>query len=196
MSLIDIRLCKCFFNIPVHRQQLPRGDWVSDIYSIGGAALPTAQFGVIYKSTIPEGIVGVSYPIIEGRYTFSSEPQYPNLPMLLVQNGYIASREFSLYTNDDTATAGTLLFGGIDTAKFSGKLVTIDLIASGFDGFTGVVDFTLMLNGVTGIKAGSPVTFTDGATPIHVLMDSGVSNPNLTFILRSSPKTYVFYTLE
>ncbi|CZR56894.1 uncharacterized protein PAC_06783 [Phialocephala subalpina] len=152
------------------------GDWCSDIVSIGGATLQGTQFGVMYKSTVLEGILGVSYPIIEGRQTFSGEPEYPNFPVLLVQQGYIASRAFSLWTNDDQSTGGTLLFGGIDTSKFSGELVTIDLVASGFDGFPGVVDFTLALNSVTGTdSSGNPVAFTDGTTPINVLMDSGTT---------------------
>jgi hypothetical protein len=167
--------------------------WVEDNYSIGGATLQNAQFGIMYQTTILEGILGVSYPIIEARNTMSGEPVYPNLPMLLVQQGYIASRAFSLWTNDDTASAGTLLFGGIDTGKFIGELVTIDLLESGFDGFPGVVDFTISLQGITGTLAGAPATFTSGATPINVLMDSGVRTPNQflfsfplseTFILR------------
>jgi hypothetical protein len=152
--------------------------WVSDTYSIGGATLQNAQFGIMYQTTVLEGIVGVSYPIIEGRNVFSGEPQYPNLPMLLVQQGYIASRAFSLWTNDDRASAGTLLFGGIDTGKFIGELVTIDLIASGFDGFSGVVDFTVLLEGITGTIGGNQVRLPQkDAEFMNVLMDSGVRIP-------------------
>ena len=130
---------------------------LSDTYSIGGATFQNVPFGIMYQTTVLEGIVGVSYPIIESRNTFSGEPLYPNLPMLLVQQGYIASRAFSLWTNDDSASAGTLLFGGIDTGKFIGELVTIDLIASGFDGFPGVVDFTISLQGITATIGGNDV---------------------------------------
>lgn len=151
--------------------------WVEDEYTIGGATLQNAQFGIMYRSTIAEGILGVSYPTLETRNTFFGLSQYPNLPTLLVQQGYIASRAFSLWTNDDRASSGTLLFGGIDTGKFIGELVTIDLIASGFDGFADVVDFTIALEGITGNIGGAPVTFPDGATPINVLMDSGVRSP-------------------
>lgn len=49
--------------------------WVSDTYSIGGATLQNAQFGIMYQTTVLEGIVGVSYLIIEGRNVFSGEPQ-------------------------------------------------------------------------------------------------------------------------
>ena len=161
---------------------------------IGSATLTKAQFGIMYKSTILEGIVGVSYPILETRNTIFGLAQYPNLPSLLVQQGYIASRAFSLWTNDDRSSAGTLLFGGIDTDKFIGKLVTIDLVPSGFDGFTGVVDFTLTLEGITGTTSGgAPKTFTDGATPINVVMDSGV-RPSLDLFLL--PPTLFLFLLE
>jgi len=93
----------------------------------------------------------------EGGNTFSGEPLYPNLPMLLVQQNYIASRAFSLWANDGSASSGTLLFGGIDTGKFIGELVTIDLIASGFDGFSGVVEFTISLHGITATIGGNDV---------------------------------------
>ena len=100
--------------------------------------------------------------------------------MLLVQQGYIASRAFSLWTNDDRASAGTLLFGGIDTGKFSGELVTIDLIASGFDGFSGVVDFTVLLEGITGTIGGNQVRLPQkDAEFMNVLMDSGVRTSSI-----------------
>jgi hypothetical protein len=39
----------------------------------------------------------------------------------------------------------------VDTTKYYGNLVAIiDLIPFGFDGYPGVVDFTIPLNGVTG----------------------------------------------
>ncbi|KUJ13564.1 acid protease [Mollisia scopiformis] len=168
------------------------GDWGSDTMMIGGAVLQNTQFGIMYRTTVLEGIVGVSYPIIEGRNTFSGEPIYDNLPVLLVKQGYIASRAFSLWTNDDRASAGTLLFGGIDTSKFSGELVTIDLVASGFDGFPGVVDFTLALNGVSGTDASSnPVSFVDGANTINVLMDSGTTITGLPQDLTTSIWAFV-----
>lgn len=42
------------------------GDWGSDMVSFGGATLQGAQFGIMYQTTVQEGILGVSYPIIEG----------------------------------------------------------------------------------------------------------------------------------
>jgi len=77
----------------------------------------------MYQSTVLEGILGLSYPIIEGRISFSREPIYDNFPILLVKQGHIASRALSLYANDDQSTGGALLFGGIDTNKFDTNYV-------------------------------------------------------------------------
>jgi hypothetical protein len=97
--------------------------------------------------------------------------------MLLVQQGYIASRAFSLWTNDDSASAGTLLFDCVDTGKFIGELVKIDLIASGFDGFPGLVDFTISLQGITATVEGNDVFLPQAVAPMNVIMDSGVRIP-------------------
>jgi hypothetical protein len=81
-----------------------------------------------------------------------------------------------LYTNadNDAAVQGELIFGGIDTDKFTPPLVTIDLIASGFDGFPGVVDFTISLNGVSATNhLGAVTTFTTPA--MNILLDSGTT---------------------
>src|SRR5580704_10406506 len=119
----------------------------------------------MFQLNILGGILGVSFQAIEFQVTFNDQQPYNNLPVLLVNQGYIASRAFSLWTNDDRSSSGMLLFGGVDTTKYYGNLVTIDLVPSGFDGFTGVVDFTITLNGVTGTDAiGNPITFTGGAT--------------------------------
>jgi hypothetical protein len=167
------------------------GDWVSDVVSLGGAVLQGAQFGIMDHTTVLEGILGVSYEIIESRPTMSGKPQYPNFPVLLVEQGYIASRAFSLYTNDHRSAGGTLLFGGIDTNKFSGELITLDLQASGSDGFPGVVDFTVRLNGVTGTDAGGNAVTLVGSTTLLVLMDSGTTLTLLPFNLASSIWNFV-----
>jgi hypothetical protein len=132
------------------------GDYATDVVSIGGAVLSSFEFGIMYNSTIFEGVIGVSFQDLE----FQAPPQYPNLPVALVTSGYIASRAFSLYTNNNKSAAGSLLFGGIDTDKYCGNLVTIPLVSSAFTGTDAIVDFTIPLLGVAGTSStGTPVIF-------------------------------------
>ncbi|KAK5113991.1 hypothetical protein LTR62_003114 [Meristemomyces frigidus] len=52
---------------------------------------------------------------------------YPNLPEVLKDSGAINSRLYSIYLDESTDN-GNVLFGGLDTSKFSGDLVTLDLV--------------------------------------------------------------------
>lgn len=65
------------------------------------------SYGVDYQNTL-----GLGYVVGE-----PSAP-YTNLPQGLVNNGRINSAAYSLWMDDPTGTAATLLLGGVDTAGF------------------------------------------------------------------------------
>ncbi|EEY20031.1 aspartic protease [Verticillium alfalfae VaMs.102] len=52
---------------------------------------------------------------------------YPNLPAHMKEIGMIKSNAFSVYTNDVRAKTGSIIYGGIDTAKFEGQLQEVPL---------------------------------------------------------------------
>jgi hypothetical protein len=83
----------------------------------------------MYNTTLQEGVLGVGYPGIEGQVGNFGDQPYPNLPSLLVSQGYIESRAYSVYLNDENnAAGGTLLFGGVDTEKYYGDLVAVPFV--------------------------------------------------------------------
>jgi len=51
----------------------------------------------MYNTTLQEGVLGVGYPGIEGQVRNFGDQPYPNLPSLLVSQGYIESRAYSVY---------------------------------------------------------------------------------------------------
>jgi hypothetical protein len=53
------------------------GDYALDTLSIGGATVSNFQFGIMYKSTVAEGILGVSYTALEGQVGNNGQPPYP-----------------------------------------------------------------------------------------------------------------------
>jgi hypothetical protein len=151
------------------------GDFVKDTLKIGSATVNAFQFGVMYQTTVVEGILGVSFPQTEAPVIDGYGPQYDNLPVALVKSGIIASKAFSLYTNDDRSAAGTLLFGGIDTKKYCGSLVSISLVPSGFSGSGQVEDFTVPLLGISGTDTTGAAHSFSGAQPTTILLDSGTT---------------------
>lgn len=144
------------------------GDYVSDTLKFGGITLEEQQFGVGYVSSSTEGILGIGYPINEVAVAYNGGNPYPNVPWHLVQNGDINSNAYSLWLNDLSASTGSILFGGINTAKFEGELQTIPIIPE-----NGVyAEFVIALTDV-GANGESGAIAKNIAVP--VLLDSGSS---------------------
>ncbi|KAE9377303.1 acid protease [Stipitochalara longipes BDJ] len=150
------------------------GDFITDVLSIAGNELKDMQMGLAFKSTDSQGTLGLGYDTLEGAKT-----KYPSFIDQLVSQGIINSKAFSLYLNDLSASTGNILFGGIDTAKFSGTLQTLPFIPAlpnGEISYYGVV-----LTSVTITSSDSNSTFpltstaSDGSivNEIGVVLDSG-----------------------
>lgn len=110
------------------------GDYVTDTLNIGGQTVQNQQFGVGYQSTSAEGVMGIGYPaleaIVQNSATTGVSP-YSNVPQSMKDQGLINSNAYSLWLDTiDTAT-GNILFGGVDTSKYSGSLVTLDIVQEG-----------------------------------------------------------------
>jgi hypothetical protein len=95
----------------------------------------------------------------------------------MASEGLIASSTFSLWLNDLSAQTGNILFGGVDTDRFEGSLVTVPIqqVGNAFNQFF----ITL-----TGISIGSQNVASNIA--LAVLLDSGSS---LTYLPNSMTQT-------
>jgi hypothetical protein len=163
------------------------GDYALDYLTIGGVVIKDMQFGIMYQGTTRYGLLGIGFPGIESTAVYRLG-QYNNFPILLVNQGYIQSAAYSLWLNGDQTAAGTnrtILFGGVDTDKFYGSLVTLPFVAGPFD--TGVQEFFVTLQGVqmsNGTE--SPTALNGGSTPVPALLDSGTSIMQLPAVLAQS----------
>ncbi|TKA77057.1 hypothetical protein B0A55_04407 [Friedmanniomyces simplex] len=156
------------FNITYVDGSGSAGDYVSDTVEFGGVTLKNQQLGIGYTSTSGEGIIGIGYPINEVATQYNGGSPYPNVPLHLMQNGDINSNAYSLWLNDLEASTGSILFGGVNTDKFTGELQTLPIIKE--QGY--YAEFIIALtavgaNGTTGSLANNI------ATP--ALLDSGSS---------------------
>jgi len=143
-----------------------QGDYVSDTLGIAGTDIENVQFGVGYQSTSQQGILGVGYATNEVSATTLGSI-YPNLPQILVDRGTIRSNAYSLWLNDLDANTGSILFGGVDTAKYHGSLQTVPVIPE-----QGAYrEFVIAMTGLTA-NGGDNLLGNDA---IGVLLDSGTS---------------------
>ena len=105
--------------------------------------------------------------------------KYPSFIDQLVLQGIINTKAFSLYLDDLSSSTGNLLFGGIDTEKFTGTLQSLPLIPSTPNGT--ILYYGVALTAVSVVSSGTTQTYnltsqaSDGSTvpEIGVVMDSG-----------------------
>jgi len=152
------------------------GDWATDIVSLGGGpSLTDVQIGVALDGADDHGVMGIGYDTNEAQ---NPEGVYPSIMDIIVEQGVIQRKAYSLYLNDLQATKGSVIFGGVDSTKYTGSLIALPLQA----GPQGEIsEFYVTL---------TDVTFTDGSgktTQISperyaqsVLLDSGTSETYLT----------------
>ncbi|KAK6355874.1 hypothetical protein TWF718_000253 [Orbilia javanica] len=143
------------------------GDFITEVFSFGNCTLDDIQMGLGVKTDIPAGIVGIGYP-----ENSVSEVPYPSLVEILVSKRFINSRAYSLYLNSQEAAKGSILFGGIDTKKYSGELVGLPLQID--KKAKKVVDFTIILDSVSFIDNNGTEKIVSPRKH-EVILDSGSS---------------------
>lgn len=156
------------FNISYADGSGAAGDYATDTFRIGGTNVKELQFGIGYRSSSPEGILGIGYAINEAVVGYGGLDPYDNLPVKLQKDGAIAANAYSLWLNDLDASTGSILFGGVDTAKFHGELKTLPIIPSAGQ----YAEFVIALTGM-GQNGQNNSVFTNRNIP--VLLDSGSS---------------------
>ncbi|WQF81025.1 Putative aspartic peptidase A1 family, aspartic peptidase domain superfamily [Colletotrichum destructivum] len=105
-----------------------QGPMVKDALMLGGAQVPAAQIGLMETGKIPPNtpsfsVFGVGPVGNEGAAT-----PYVNVPARMKEAGVISKNAYGVYLNDFKGSDGSITFGGMDTAKFDGKLQDIPLI--------------------------------------------------------------------
>lgn len=170
-----------YFNISYVDGSGASGDYVTDTFSIGGTngstSLSKLQFGIGYSSSSSQGILGIGYEVNEVQVGRAGKAAYKNLPAQMVEDGIIQSNSYSLWLNDLDADTGSILFGGVDTAQYTGKLETLPVQKQ-----AGV--YSEFLITLTGLKLGSSTLASNMA--LAVLLDSGSS---LTYLPDSIVQT-------
>ena len=146
------------------------GDYATDTVSIGGKSITDLQFGIGYDSGSPEGILGIGYTADEAQSDTARQKTYPNLPQAMANAGLIQSNAYSLWLNDLDANTGSILFGGVDTAKYTGSLQSVP-IEKEFDQYAEIL---ITLTDLA-LKDGTTNQNLTTDLPTVVILDSGSS---------------------
>lgn len=155
------------------------GDYVSDTLNIAGVTVKGVQMGLANKATMGSGLMGIGYSENEASNGASKEEPfvYPNIIDTMLLQGLISRRAYSLYLNSLQSSTGSIIFGGLDTHKFSGDLVELPvrphILSDGTESFSELVVVMTSLS-VTG-KKGAVANLTKPSFFEPVLLDSGTT---------------------
>ncbi|KAK7203448.1 aspartic peptidase domain-containing protein [Myxozyma melibiosi] len=154
------------FSITYADSSSASGVYLTDTITVGSSSVSDFTFAVASNTSSDLGVLGIGFTTNE-----AAAETYENLPARLASDGVIQSNAYSLWLNSLESDEGNLLFGGIDTAKFSGELQTIDITAS--HGST----YTSFLVTITDIayNTSAGVNSTLSEDSISVVLDSGTT---------------------
>ena len=155
------------FNVSYEDGSGAAGDYATDTLSIGGQTLTGLQFGIGYESTSAEGVLGIGYVADEAAAQLKS---YANLPQAMTNAGLIKSNAYSLWLDDLEANTGSIIFGGVDTEKYTGQLQTLPIQKE----FGQYAEFIISLSNMS-IVNGGKVQRLSTDLPSAVILDSGSS---------------------
>ncbi|KAL8781712.1 MAG: hypothetical protein Q9203_000153 [Teloschistes exilis] len=156
------------FDITYNPQLYGRGDHASDIVHFGGHVLTGAEFGIGYDSISRRGILGLGYTIHEAHPGDPNFKPFSNFPQLMVDQGLIRTKAFSIFLNDRTANTGRILFGGLDTKKYLGVLRAVPIEKINGEYFI----FLIQMTGL-GISGSSVSKFFHSSLPYKGWLDTG-----------------------
>lgn len=159
------------FNISYVDGSGALGDYATETLRIGGQQLSGLQFGIGYRSSSPESILGIGYTINEVQANRNNKQPYPNVPQLMADKGIVNSNAYSLWLNDLDANTGSILFGGVNTDKYHGQLQTLPILKEGSD----YAEFVIAMTGMSVSNNGRKTTLNVGQKSAPVLLDSGSS---------------------
>ncbi|KAI0451946.1 aspartic peptidase domain-containing protein [Xylaria acuta] len=128
--------------------------------------------GLGLDTDIAYGLVGVGYALNEASVSQSAHI-YDNLPLVMRNEGLIKTNAYSLWLNDLGASKGNILFGGIDTDKYMGDLIRINVEKDARSGqYTA---FTVQLTSLQAHSSSGDDTLTSPSFPVPVVLDSGTT---------------------
>lgn len=135
-----------------------------DVLNVGGLVVKNMEFaqvtdasglGAAYKLGKFDGILGLAFPIL-------SVNKVPTVFENIVSQGLVDSAEFAFYLGNENGEKGELVFGGVDSAHYTGSFTYVPLKATTY----WEIHLDAMNAGSTSIMAGGQSAIVDSGTSL------------------------------
>jgi hypothetical protein len=176
------------FNITYGDGTSDAGDYFTDVVTLGKATIEAGGMVMglaTHTANGPQltndghGLLGVGYEVGESIVQATDgKTKTPTIYDNLVKLGVINRAAYSLYLNDDKSGKGEVLFGAIDTTKYSGDLVSLP-VQPKWDGVTNYTEFLVALTAISITDDSGTRLLTDSNFAYPALLDSGTVSQDL-----------------
>jgi hypothetical protein len=176
------------FNISYGDGTSDAGDYFTDVVKLGKVTIDAGELtmGLATLTTdgpqVPNdghGLLGVGYEINESIVQAEGTgAKTPAIYDVLVKLGVINRAAYSLYLNDDKSGKGEVLFGAIDTTKYSGDLVSLPVQQTS-NGAANYSEFLVALTAISVTDDSGTRLLTDSTFAYPALLDSGTVSQDL-----------------
>lgn len=139
-----------------------------DTFSFSGVSISGQEFGYVNDTSAKTGyaIWGLS-PFLSG-----NPYSYTDVPANLKSQGYVNKNAFSMSLDDKEGQTGTILFGALDTSKYSGDLWYLPISMTDRLAIKGT---GMSFNGITIESFGTNNVMLDSGTTTTVIPDDALS---------------------
>jgi Eukaryotic aspartyl protease len=150
------------------------GYYFNDVLALtNSVTIKNMTVGLATYAFDAQGLMGMGFPAGEASVQTLGTTT-PTVLDQLVQQGLINRAAFSLYMNDLNADSGSILFGGIDTSKYTGNLVSFPIQPNSQDGTLN--EFTVTLSSVSVNDNSGTRLLSSPGLAVPALLDSGTTS--------------------
>lgn len=119
-----------YFRVEYAGENVVSGNWFRDTIKMGDITISNFTMGLgSFTPIMEQGVLALGLDIAEYDAINETTKPDPDFVDSLVESGNIHSKAYSLWLNSLQANSGTIRFGGIDTSKYRGDLVSMDVEA-------------------------------------------------------------------
>ncbi|KAG0645682.1 putative aspartic-type endopeptidase OPSB [Hyphodiscus hymeniophilus] len=151
------------------------GDYFQDTLTVGGSTVKQLEMGLATEGTIGVGIMGIGYNTTEANVDTGNGTEYANLPQALQNAGLINANAYSLWLDDLQASTGSVLFGGIDTKKFTGDLISVQIYPTIEGGQNIFASFSVAFTSLSATSSSGTDQLTPAGYATAAILDSGTT---------------------
>ncbi len=156
------------------------GSYITETVGLGSATIKNMSMGYVTDASVDyTGLLGVSFEAGEFICYMYNEcnREKPTIVGALQEDGYIQRQAYSLWLNDADADAGSILFGAIDTTKYTGDLISLPMQPETPGG--NVSSLTVTLSSVSIQTESGTTLLSSSDLAVPATLDSGTPNTEL-----------------